>query len=324
MDKYVKLFVKKLYELYGYRICELQGNLGTVFSWCSVKVMGDFANAVVFSDIKNNIDYGTIEEKIMDFTNSSKVNINVVYIMGNEGSNEFEKFNAEGKTGIVVNKESNAIIYYNSIEESVLNEVYQCTLVFQNNRDNENTVLSVSNILIGINIIVYIITAFLSGNIFDSNINVLVFLGAKVNSLILSGEYYRLITCMFLHGGLVHIGFNMYALYSLGPFIEKIFGRKKFTIIYFFSGILSSFMSFIFSSDISIGASGAIFGLLGAALIFGLKNKNKIGKEFMMNIIVVIGINLFMGFSIPNIDNFAHMGGLIGGILCTTLFYVKK
>ncbi|MGE5628282.1 MAG: rhomboid family intramembrane serine protease [Solirubrobacterales bacterium] len=230
----------------------------------------------------------------------------------------------EGNKGIVVNKENNTIIYYNHVSEAVLNEIYQCTVILQKNIDNKKTGLSVSNILIGVNIIIYIITAYLSGNIFDSNINVLIFLGAKVNSLILSGEYYRLITSMFLHGGLVHIGFNMYALYSLGPFVEKIFGRKKFTIIYFFSGILSSIMSFVFSPDISIGASGAIFGLLGAALIFGLKNKNKIGKEFMMNIIVVIGINLFMGFSIPNIDNFAHMGGLIGGILCTTLFYWKK
>ncbi len=165
----------------------------------------------------------------------------------------------------------------------------------------------------------YLITAFLSGSIFTSDIRVLIFLGAKVNSFINNGEYYRLITAMFLHGGLIHLALNMYALNSIGPLVEIYFGKVKYLIIYFISGILSSYFSYLFSSSVSIGASGAIFGTLGATLIIAYKNRKKGGKEFLNNIISVIVINLILGFSIPNVDNFGHIGGLIGGVIVTLL-----
>lgn len=178
--------------------------------------------------------------------------------------------------------------------------------------------------IIAINVIMYIITAYLSyvyakGSLFNSDTNVLILLGAKVNELIQKGQYYRLISCMFLHGGIVHLGVNMYSLYAIGPMVERVYGKAKYIAIYFISGIVASIFSYVFSTSVSIGASGAIFGLLGAVLIFAVKSKGKTGSGFIKSILSVIFINIFIGATLPNIDNFAHMGGLLGGMLVAFL-----
>lgn len=182
----------------------------------------------------------------------------------------------------------------------------------------------ITYIIIGINILIYVLTAFLSKNIMNSNIYVLVYLGAKVNELIASGEYYRLITCMFLHGGLIHLALNMYSLYVIGPLVERVYGRVKYISIYFIAGIISSLFSYIFSSGISIGASGAIFGLLGATLVFAITIRKTVGKDFYNNILQVMVVNLIIGFSIPNIDNYGHIGGIVGGIIMAKIFQIYK
>jgi len=177
--------------------------------------------------------------------------------------------------------------------------------------------------IIAINVIVYVVTAYLSliagGSIFNSDTNVLVSLGAKVNSLITGGEYYRLVTCMFLHGGLVHVAVNMYSLYAIGPMVEKVYGKTKYIVIYMISGICASIFSYTFSTDISVGASGAIFGLLGAVLVYAIKYKSKTGSAFIKNILSVIFINIFIGATLPNIDNYAHVGGLLSGMIVSFL-----
>jgi len=182
--------------------------------------------------------------------------------------------------------------------------------------------------IIAINVVMYIITAYFSyvyakGSIFNSDTNVLIFLGAKVNDLIQKGQYYRLISCMFLHGGIVHLGVNMYSLYAIGPMVESVYGKAKYIAIYFLSGICASIFSYIFSTNVSIGASGAIFGLLGAVLVFAVKSKGKTGNGFIKSIISVIFINIFIGVTLPNIDNFAHMGGLLGGMIISFLVSFK-
>lgn len=324
MEKYVKSFVKRLYELYGYRIYELKGNYG-VNPWCCVKIIDSHAKVLAFSKPDyNRVDDYSIAERIKADTGCSQAEVTVIYIVEKNQRDEFQSFSCQGANCIVVDKAAGSIVYYSGVDETILNEVYQCLMKLDSTKQGEKVNSPVTYTLIGINIAVYMLTAYLSGDIVNSNINVLVFLGAKVNSLISAGQYYRLVTCMFLHGGIIHIGFNMYALYSIGPLIENVFGRKKFTVIYFVSGILSSLMSYAFSSSISIGASGAIFGLLGACLVFGYKMKRRIGRDFMMNIVFVIVVNLIMGFSIPNIDNFGHLGGLIGGTLCSMLLTLKK
>lgn len=124
---------------------------------------------------------------------------------------------------------------------------------------------------------------------------------------------------MFLHGGIVHVAVNMYSLYAIGPMVERVYGKAKYIAIYFISGILASIFSYAFSTSVSIGASGAIFGLLGAVLIFAFKSKGKTGSGFIKSILSVIFINIFIGATLPNIDNFAHMGGLLGGMLVAFL-----
>ena len=139
-----------------------------------------------------------------------------------------------------------------------------------------------------------------------------------------AGEYYRLITGIFLHGSLIHLFFNAYALYVIGSQIENYFGRIKYLIIYLFSGLMGAIFSMIFGGNIaSIGASGAIFGLMGALLYFGYHYRVYLGNVLKTQLIPLIIFNLFLGFILNGVDNFAHIGGLIGGVLIAKAVGVK-
>ena len=174
--------------------------------------------------------------------------------------------------------------------------------------------------LVGINVLIYILTAIASRSL-DINILVLVQYGAKVNELIIYGEYWRLLTSAFLHADLLHILFNMYALYSLGKIVEIELGGIRYLIIYFFSAITAGLLSFYMTPNITVGASGAIFGLLGAILVMALFGKSKALKGMVRSILFILGLNLFIGFAgSSNIDNFGHVGGLLGGIFVAGIF----
>ena len=138
-----------------------------------------------------------------------------------------------------------------------------------------------------------------------------------------SHEYYRLLTCGFLHGDIFHLLFNMYALYILGSQVESYLGRWKYFLIYFISMLLGSLMSITLNTSPSIGASGAVFGLMGSLLAFGYHYRIYLGTVLRSQIIPLIVFNLFLGFVTTGIDNFAHIGGLIGGILATMALGVK-
>ena len=145
--------------------------------------------------------------------------------------------------------------------------------------------------------------------------------GAVSGPLIRNGDYYRLITSGFLHIGIIHLLCNMYSLYLIGPTIEHFFGKLKYIIIYLFSIIMGSLFAMLFqgNSTISAGASGAIFGLLGALLYFGFSYRGYMGNKVINEVLSVILINLFIGFSISGISNAAHIGGLIGGFLISNM-----
>ena len=188
---------------------------------------------------------------------------------------------------------------------------------------NKNNIVTMS--IIAINIILYIITAIMSKNIFDINAYVLLYMGGNYGALVSHGQVWRLLTCAFLHGSLIHILCNMYALYALGPQVEILFGRVKYIIIYLLSAIGGSLLSYKFSpSSLSIGASGAIFGLFGAMVVFVLKYKDRIPKKVLNNLFGVIILNLLIGFNLQGIDNFAHIGGLLVGALVAFLFLMQK
>jgi rhomboid protease GluP len=146
----------------------------------------------------------------------------------------------------------------------------------------------------------------------------LVVYGAKYSPAIRSGEWWRLITPILLHGGLVHIAFNMYALFSIGPQLEKTYGHLRFLALYLIGGFTGNVLSFIFSPGISVGSSTAIFGLLAAEGIFVYQNRRFFGgrsQSILLNVIGIALINLLIGQTVPGIDNWGHMGGLLGGAL---------
>ena len=168
--------------------------------------------------------------------------------------------------------------------------------------------------LIFICILVFILM-YVLGNGSKDNYTLLVF-GANVDTLTKNGDYYRLFTSMFLHIGILHLLCNMYSLYIIGKEVENVFGKVKYLIIYLLSGIAGSILSLAFNHNtICAGASGAIFGLLGALLYFGYYYRTYLGATLTRSIIPVIVLNLIIGFTSSGIDNAAHICGLVGGIL---------
>ena len=153
---------------------------------------------------------------------------------------------------------------------------------------------------------------------------VLIQFGAKVNTLIQAGEVWRLFASTFIHIGIIHLIFNLYALWALGPLTEESLGHRKFLLIYILSGLGGSIASFVFSTALSAGASGAIFGLLGALLYYSYKRPALWKSGLGMNLVLVILVNLGFGLVQPGIDNFAHLGGLITGTISCVLLSKKR
>ncbi len=169
-------------------------------------------------------------------------------------------------------------------------------------------------ILIGVCILIFILM-YILGNGSEDKYTLLLF-GANLDILTKSGEYYRLFTSMFLHIGIIHLFCNMYSLYVIGKELETVYGKAKYLIIYFLSGIAGSILSLAFNPNtICAGASGAIFGLLGALLYFGYYYRTYLGMTMTRSIVPVIIINLIIGFTSSGIDNAAHIGGLVAGVL---------
>lgn len=180
--------------------------------------------------------------------------------------------------------------------------------------------------LLAINILLFIIMVFVSSDgIYGFQTETLVKFGGNVKSLVLNGEYWRLIASAFLHDGFLHLICNMYALYVLGIQLENFFGKTRFAIIYLFSAITGNLLSLVFADPnvVSIGASGAIFGLFGSLLYFGYYYRVYLGTVLRTQIVPVILINLLFGIVTPGIDNAAHIGGLIGGVFISMGIGVK-
>lgn len=171
---------------------------------------------------------------------------------------------------------------------------------------------------------VLFISMYIFGNGSYDNLTLLKF-GANLDILVKNGDYYRLFTCAFLHIGVMHLLFNMYALYIVGPQVESFYGKIKFLIIYLVSAISGSLLSITFSYNvISAGASGAIFGLLGAMLYFGYYYRVYLGNIIKSQILPLILVNLIFGFASSGVDNAAHIGGLIGGLLASMALGINK
>jgi rhomboid protease GluP len=169
--------------------------------------------------------------------------------------------------------------------------------------------------LIGICVAVFLLQM-LSQFIFDGA-DYPFYYGGKINEFILAGQLWRLFTPMLLHGSIIHIAFNMYALFNFGPGLELHYGRWRFLGLFVLSGFAGNVMSFMFSDNPSLGSSTAIFGLLGAEGVFLYHNRTLFGdfaRRALTQVIMIAGVNLVIGMT-PGIDNWGHIGGLIGGTL---------
>lgn len=209
-------------------------------------------------------------------------------------------------------KKSDAINLFEMTEElnnKTVNEDKKLAKVFMG---NDKPV--VTTILIALNVIMFLLS------VFDYSFVINTFANYYLN--VKNGEIYRLITAAFVHANVLHIFFNMYALYALGPQIEKFYGRKRYLLIYLGSALLGSLLSVVLTNNVSVGASGAIFGLFGAMLYFGYKYRATLDGFLKSGIIPVIVINLLLGFMIPGIDVYGHIGGLLGGLVLSYAFGV--
>ncbi len=167
--------------------------------------------------------------------------------------------------------------------------------------------------LMGVTIFIYLLQVagqFLFGQ------DLVTALGVKYGPYVAEGQLWRLVTPIFLHGSILHIGFNMYALYAIGPALERFWGRARFLVLYFLAGIAGNLCSLWFTPQPSLGSSTAIFGLLAAEGILVYRNgflfQNP--RRTLMNLINLAIINFVFGLS-PGIDNWGHLGGFLGGAI---------
>ena len=142
-------------------------------------------------------------------------------------------------------------------------------------------------------------------------------------------EYYRIITCLFLHFGIEHLLNNMVMLGALGWNLELEIGKVRFLVIYFVSGIAGNILSLFYDLStenpaVSAGASGAIFGLMGALLYVVILNRGRLGRLSGRGMLIMVALSLYFGFASSGVDNFAHIGGLVSGFILAVILYLKK
>jgi rhomboid protease GluP len=176
---------------------------------------------------------------------------------------------------------------------------------------------SVTTLLLAVNIAMFVVEAGYAG--ISPSTQGLFNLGALYPPAIAEGhQYWRLVTAMFLHAGIVHLLFNMYALYLFGYLVEGVFGWRRFLAIYFVAGFLASVVSFAFGpvQEVGVGASGAIFGLLGAWIAYNYRRRsNPLASANLQWAMFLIVINTLLAVFYPGIDWRAHVGGVVAGFV---------
>lgn len=221
---------------------------------------------------------------------------------------------------------SNSMNEYGYSEGPYNSESYK---ELMNKRQKANRIVLKTNkvwltyVLISINAVIWLLIKLYANYKGVSEGSLLTVFGAKDNTLIMLGQYWRFLTPVFLHNDITHLLVNSYSLYILGTTVEKLIGRPRFLFTYIIAGITGSIMSFMFSTYRAVGASGAIFGLLGVLIYYGIENPELFRRGFGRSILITIAINLVYGFSVTGIDNFGHIGGLIGGFLAAGVIGVK-
>jgi len=187
----------------------------------------------------------------------------------------------------------------------------------------------ITPIIVGLNVLIFIVMIIGGVGVMEPSVDHLIGWGGNLRGLTINNEQWRLLSSTFLHAGLVHLLLNMYALLNIGYLLETNFGRRKYVILYFATGIMASIASIMtYENIVSVGASGAIFGMYGLLLSLAVTKTIIIPKEtrsqLIYSIVFFIGYNLLYGITQEGIDNAAHAGGLISGFVFGALYYLVK
>ena len=182
----------------------------------------------------------------------------------------------------------------------------------------------VTAVLLLLNIIIFLVTDFTGGT--DNIIHMLECGAAYPPFILENGEYYRLFTCMFLHFGIEHLANNMLVLFVLGQRLEPVVGKIRFLLIYFLGGIGGNLISLVFDIKggnyaVSAGASGAVFAVMGAMIWVVIRNRGRLQDISTRQMLVMAAFSLYFGFASSGVDNAAHVGGMICGILLAVVLY---
>lgn len=318
MDKFEKKLFNTLVSKAGFYIRSFYSESLKKEQWIAILENESMLYSIIIAE--NSYNVSLYDETYKYLKSLCNKNIVINEIVTIEGSYDYY----EHDNMLIYSLRDKKVVYSSNSCKLLIPIINEMDITKKPNNKRDKYMM-LTNILIAINLLVFLISAWISKNIFNIDIYTLIIMGAKVNSLIDKGQVWRLITCAFLHGGLIHIFFNMYALKILGPEIEYVYGKIKYLVIYLLSAIAASIFSYIFGpQSVSVGASGAIFGLFGAMLIFGIKHRKQMGKAYMMNILQVIFVNVIIGISSSNIDNAAHFGGLIVGALIALLLGERR
>ena len=318
MDKFEKKLFNTLVSKAGFYIRSFYSESLKKEQWIAILENESMLYSIIIAENSYNVSLYDETYKYLKSLYNKNIVINEIVTI--EGSYDYY----EHDNMLIYSLRDKKVVYSSNSCKLLIPIINEMDITKKTNNKRDKYMM-LTNILIVINLLVFLISAWISKNIFDIDIYTLIIMGAKVNSLIDKGQVWRLITCAFLHGGLIHIFFNMYALKILGPEIEYVYGKVKYLVIYLLSAIAASIFSYIFGpQSVSVGASGAIFGLFGAMLIFGIKHRKQMGKAYMMNILQVIFVNVIIGISSSNIDNAAHFGGLIVGALIALLLGERR
>ena len=318
MDKFEKKFFNTLVSKSGFYIRSFYSESLKKEQWIAILENESMLYSIIIAENSYNVSLYDETYKYLKSLYNKNIVINEIVTI--EGSYDYY----EHDNMLIYSLRDKKVVYSSNSCKLLIPIINEMDITKKTNNKRDKYMM-LTNILIAINLLVFLISAWISKNIFNIDIYTLIIMGAKVNSLIDKGQVWRLITCAFLHGGLIHIFFNMYALKILGPEIEYVYGKIKYLVIYLLSAIAASIFSYIFGpQSVSVGASGAIFGLFGAMLIFGIKHRKQMVKAYMMNILQVIFVNVIIGISSSNIDNAAHFGGLIVGALIALLLGERR
>lgn len=269
------------------------------------------------------VDDWEVLKKPIQLNEKNSPNMQVYFITDDNEAEEFSRL--EMGLGTVINKDHND--QSEEEKEAAINHYkYRLSDILYKKNKKMKDLFSFGKpfftyVLLVMNLLMFV---FLEINGGSTNVETLITLGAKYNPSMIAGEWWRLMSSMFLHIGFLHLAMNMLALYYLGTAVERIYGSSRFLVIYFLAGIAGSLTSFTFSMNVSAGASGAIFGLFGALLFFGIIHKKVFFQTIGRNIITIVAINIMIGFVVPQIDIGAHLGGLIAGFIASAIVYLPQ